>query len=115
MNNKRTASFIDYKEKAVDKLKRVLGIFKENKEEICLLWYWNVTMEDTLRMNYPKLWESFQEIAKCYQEEAWGIYETEADRELMVRFSDAYYGDGCVVSQAMVMAEKPVMLQNFDC
>ena len=33
----------------------------------------------------------------------------------MVGLSDAYYGDGSNVSQMMVMAEKPVMLQNYDC
>ena len=110
-----SASFIDYKEKAVDKLKRVLEIFKENKDDICLLWYWDMAMEEVLRMNYPMLWEAFQEIVECYREEAWGIYETEPYKDLMVRFSDAYYGDGCAISQSMVMDEKPVMLQNFDC
>lgn len=110
-----SASFVDYKEKAVDKLKRVLNIFKENKDDICLLWYWDVAMEDILKINYPGLWEAFREICEQYQQEAWGIYETEADKELMVRFSDAFYGDGGIVSQAMVMAEKPVMLENFEC
>ena len=110
-----SASFIDYKEKAVDKLKRVLEIFKENRDDICLLWYWDATMEETLKTNYPILWEEFHRIAKYYQEEAWGIYETNADKELMVRFSDAFYGDGSAVSQAMVMAEKPVMMENFEC
>ena len=110
-----SASFIDYKEKAVDKLKRVLEIFKESKDDTCLLWYWDVVMEETLKMNYPALWEEFHQIAKGYQEEAWGIFETEADRELMVRFSDAFYGDGGAMSQAMVMAKKPVMLENFEC
>ena len=110
-----SASFIDYKEKAVDKLKRVLKIFKENRDDICLLWYWDATMEETLKMNYPVFWEEFHRIAECYQEEAWGIYEMNADKELMVRFSDAFYGDGCALSQAMVMAGKPVMLENFEC
>lgn len=110
-----SASFIDYKEKAVDKLKRVLEIFKENMESICVLWYWDVVMEETLKANYPALWTEFCQIVERYQEEAWGIFETKADRKLMVRFSDAYYGDGCAVSQMMVMAEKPVMLENFEC
>lgn len=110
-----SASFIDYKEKAVDKLKRVLVIFKENKDDICLLWYWDVVMEETLKTNYPALWTEFCQIVQGYREEAWGIFEIEADRELMVRFSDAYYGDGSAVSQAMVMVKKPVMLENFEC
>lgn len=109
------SSIIDYKEKAINKLQRVLDIFKDNKEEICLLWYWDVIMEDVIRLDYPDLWNELQKIVNQYKEEAWGIYEEEADKDLMVRVSDAYYGDGCVVSQAMVMAGKPVMVQNYDC
>ena len=107
--------FIDYKEKAVDKLKRVLGIFKENRDDICLLWYWDAMPEETLKINYPMLWKEFEQLVRGYREEAWGIFETETNKEWMVRFSDAYYGDGSPVSQAMVMAGKPVMLQNFEC
>lgn len=110
-----SASFIDYKEKAVDKLKRVLEIFKENKEEICLLWYWDVTMEETLKKEYPEFWKEFKNIAEQYKKEAWGIYDEHPNKELMVRLCDAYYGDGSAVSQMMVMEEKPVMLQNFEC
>ena len=110
-----SASFIDYKDKAVDKLKRVLEIFKENRDDLCLLWYWDIAMENTLRENYSGLWKEFCKIANNYQEEAWGIFETEMDKELMARFSDAYYGDGSAVSQAMIMAGKPVMLENFEC
>jgi len=110
-----SASFIDYKEKAVDKLKRVLDIFKENKEEICPLWYWDVAMEETLIKDYPNMWKEFKQIVEQYKKEAWGIYNEQPSRKLMVRLSDAYYGDGSNVSQMMVMAEKPVMLQNYDC
>lgn len=110
-----SSSFIDYKEKAVSKVQRVLDIFKENKEEICLLWYWDVTMEDTLRVNYPDLWNSAYRIMSQYQEESWGIYEDKSDKEMLITLSDGYYGDGCAISQSMVMAQKPVMLQNYDC
>ena len=109
------SSVIDYKEKAIHKLQRVLDIFKDYKEEICLLWYWDVIMEDVLRLDYSDLWNELQNIVNQYKEENWGIYEEESDKDLMVRVCDAYYGDGSVVSKAMVMAKKPVMLQNYDC
>ena len=110
-----SSSFIDYKQKAVDKLQKVLEIFKENRENICLLWYWDTTMEATLQMNYPEYWDAFQTIANDYKKQSWGIYEEIVDKNLLTRFSDAYYGDGCSISQAMVMAKKPVMLQNYYC
>ena len=108
-------SFIDYKEKAIDKLQRVLEIFKENKDDICLFWYWDKSLESTLKEDYIHLWSQFLKIVEQYQEEAWGIYEEDVDKDLIVSLSDAYYGDGSVISQVMVMAEKPVMLQNYDC
>lgn len=108
-------SFIDYKEKAVDKLYRVLEIFKENKDDVCLFWYWDKGLESTLKEDYPDLWNAFLNIVEKYKKEAWGIYEEVVDKDLIVSFGDAYYGDGSVISQAMVMAEKPVMLQNYDC
>lgn len=110
-----SSSFIDYKEKAVRKLKNVLEIFKESKDDICLLWYWDTAMETTLQTTYPEFWDEYQKMVQQYKEEDWGIYEEDVDSKLAVLLSDAYYGDGCKISQAMVMAEKPVMLQNFDC
>ena len=109
------SSIIDYKQKAIDKLQRVLKIFKENSQDICLLWYQDRIMEDILKSNYPDLWEQLQEIVEKYKKDAWGIYEKEIDKEFISYVCDAYYGDGSVISQAMVMAEKPVMLQNYDC
>jgi len=110
-----SSSFIDYKEKAVDKLRRVLDIFRESKDDICVLWYWDTAMEATLQTTYPEFWIEYQKIAARFKEEDWGIYEEDVDSKLAVQLSDAYYGDGCKISQAMVMAQKPVMLQNYDC
>lgn len=110
-----SSSFIDYKEKAVDKLKRVLDIFRESRDDICLLWYWDTSMEVTLQTTYPEYWKVFQQIRKQYRDENWGIYEEELDYTLTVSLSDAYYGDGCKISHEMTIAEKPVMLQNYDC
>ncbi|MBR4981557.1 MAG: LicD family protein [Lachnospiraceae bacterium] len=113
--NINASSFIDYKEKAINKLKNVLKIFKDSKEDICLLWSWNTIMQATVETSYPELWQEYQQVVGQFKEEDWGIYVEDGDPELMVSLCNAYYGDGCKISQAMVMAEKPVMLQNFDC
>lgn len=110
-----SSSFIDYKEKAVDKLERVLDIFRESKDDVCLLWYWDTAMEATLQITYPEHWMEFQGIVQQYREEDWGIYEEELDYSMAIQLSDAYYGDGCKISHEMTKAEKPVMLQNYDC
>ena len=110
-----SSSFIDYKEKAVDKLKRVVDIFREIKNEVCLLWYWDTAMEATLQTTYPEYWIELQKIVQQYREEAWGIYEEELNYSIAVQLSDAYYGDGCKLSHEMTIAKKAVMVQNYDC
>lgn len=113
--NINSSSFIDYKEKAVNKLKKVLEIFHGCQEDICLLWDWDTIMEKTLQETYPELWKAYREIAAKFQQENWGIYQEDIDLEIAVSISDAYYGDGCKMSHEMTAAKKPVMLQNYDC
>ena len=92
-----------------------MEIFKKSKEDICLLWCWDTVMEETLKESYSDLWEDYVRVVEQYQEEYWGIYQENVDSKMAVALCDAYYGDGCALSQDVVMAEKPVMLQNYDC
>lgn len=110
-----SSSVMDHKEKALDKLQRVLKMFEENREEICLIWWWDATTEKILRNNYHDLWKQFQIIVNEYKKQSWGILQEKNDLEFMAELSDAYYGDGSVLSQTMVMMGKKVMLQNYDC
>lgn len=107
--------FAEHGEKAIDKLHSVLHTFKENKEEIVMIWYPNQTIEAALRFTHPDLWESYDEVVQQFLREGWGIYAKDKEEELLVSICDAYYGDACKLSQAVVVAGKPVMLQNFDC
>lgn len=107
--------FAEHGEKAIDKLHSVLHTFKENKEEIVMIWYPNQAIEAALRFTHPDLWESYDEIVQQFLREGWGIYAKDKEEELLVSICDAYYGDACKLSQAVVVAGKPVMLQNFDC
>ena len=107
--------FAEYGEKAIDKLHSVLNIFKENKEEIVMIWYPNQAIEAALRFTHPDLWESYDEAVQQFLLEGWGIYAKDTEEELLVSICDAYYGDACKLSQAVVVAGKPVMLQNFEC
>ena len=88
---------------------------KENSEEIAFVWYPNPKMEDALKVSYPELWNAYIKIVDEYQKQGWCIYAKDLDSKTAVIIGDAYYGDGCALSQDMVMAKKPVMIQNFDC
>lgn len=109
------SGFVERGTKAAEKLKSVLELVKENSEEIAFVWYANPEMETTLKIPYPDLWQDYIQIVENYQNQGWGIYTENTDMEMLTSIGDAYYGDGCALSQKMVMAEKPVMIQNFDC
>lgn len=109
------SGFVERGIRAAEKLKSVLELVKENSEEIAFVWYANLEMETTLKTSYPDLWKDYVQIMEEYRKQAWGIYVENPDWEMLVAIGDAYYGDGCALSQKMVMAEKPVMIQNFDC
>lgn len=99
---------------AAEKLQTVLQMLKENKDEIVLLWYPNEEIETALKKNHPDLWKAYVQIVETYRTEGWGVYADGMDSKVAVKLSDAYYGDGCALSQAMVIAGKPVMIQSFE-
>lgn len=107
-------AFLHYNEKWVDKIANTLGIFRENQEEIALLWRPHPLIENTMKSMRPELLESYQQIRDRYIEEAWGIYDDTADLDRAIAISDAYYGDGSSVVQLYQQTGKPVMIQNVE-
>ena len=107
--------FVERGLKAAEKLQNVLQLLKENSGEIIMVWYPNKEIEAVLKVSHPDLWKAYSEIVEKYRKEGWGIYGEILDAETAVSISDAYYGDACALSQDMVIAEKPVMIQNFEC
>lgn len=107
--------FVEKGRKAVEKLKSVLELVKENKEEITLVWCPNQQIEFVLKKSHPDLWKAYEGIVENFKKEAWGIYADGMEKEKAVLIGDAYYGDTCALSQAVVVARKPVMIQNFEC
>ena len=113
--NNSIGSFLTHREKMVEKIKRVLNTFHENREEIALLWRPHPLMESTIKATCPELWEPYQNIVKQYQKEEWGIYDDTADLDRAVVLSDAYYGDGSSVVELFKVLGKPVMIQDVCC
>nr|MCR4743957.1 hypothetical protein [Lachnospiraceae bacterium] len=92
--------------------KRVLEIFKENRDEIALLWRPHPLMEATVRSIHPELWDEYSRIVEKYKEEKWGIYDDTAELDRAIAISDAYYGDASSVVNLYQKTGKPVMIQN---
>lgn len=98
----------------IDKIKRVLEIFKENKDDVALLWRPHPLIQATLTSMRPELWESYNAIVNDYKSGGWGIFDDSPELDRAIAVSDAYYGDWSSVVQLYKETGKPIMIQNFE-
>ena len=98
----------------LDKIQDVLRIFKENRDEVALLWRPHPLIQATIESMRPALWRDYLQIVNQFQSEAWGIYDSSPDLNRAVALSDAYYGDSSSVVQLCEFAGMPVLIQNVE-
>lgn len=107
-------ALLEQDEKMLEKMKSVFQTFKEQQEEVALLWRPHPLIRTTIETLRPKLWEEYAQIVRQYQQEGWGIYDDTADMDRAVVLSDAYYGDSSSIVQVYQETGKPVMIQNVE-
>lgn len=112
--NTSIAALLTNNEKMLEKMEYVFRVFKENNDEIALLWRPHPLIKATVSSMRPKLWDEYEKLVERYKSEGWGIYDDTADIERAVALSDAYYGDGSSVVQMYQQTGKPIMMQNVD-
>lgn len=108
------STFLRYDEKWIEKVENTLQIFRENKDEMVLLWRPHPLTESTMQSMRPGLLESYRVIRDQYIEEAWGIYDDTAELDRAIILSDVYYGDPSSVVKLYKQTGKPVMIQNVN-
>ena len=113
--NVSISGLMQNKEKILTKMQSVFETFKENQEEITLLWRPHPQMREAVETSNPQLWQDYQAILEQYREEAWGIYDDTPDFDNVVALCDAYFGDTGSVAQRFRVEGKPVMLQDVEC
>lgn len=110
--NVTVSTFLTDNDTALEKMKNVFRIFKENQDEVALLWRPHPLTQATISSMRPHLWAEYEKIRKQYCAEGWGIYDDSADMDRAVILSDAYYGDISSVVYVYQKTGKPIMLQN---
>lgn len=105
-------AFLKHHEKMLAKVCRVLEVFKENRDNITLLWRPHPLIATTISATWPELAENYQDIVEQYKRENWGIYDDSADLDRALTLCDAYYGDRSSVVQLCRQVGKPVLIQN---
>ncbi len=112
--NTGITALLAHDEKWVDKIENVLKTFRENQEEVALLWRPHPLIESTMESMRPSVLAKYRMLKENYIAEGWGIYDETADLDRAVALSDAYYGDGSSVVQLYRQTGKPVMIQNVE-
>lgn len=110
--NTSVSALLHHSEKMLQKMESVFEVFKENQDEVVLLWRPHPLIQPTIESMRPQLWEAYREIRDRYIAEGWGIYDDSADMDRAVILSDAYYGDGSSVVELCQTVGKVVMIQN---
>lgn len=100
--------------KMIKKMKRVFEVFREQREEVALLWRPHPLILSTIKTMRPELRTEYEELVETYLTEGFGIYDDSADLDRAVVLSDAYYGDMSSVVQVYQETGKPVMIQNVE-
>ena len=101
-------------EEWLEKIKGSLKVFKENRDEVALLWRPHPLIEETMKSMRPELLDKYLEIKEGYLREDWGIYDDTVDIDRAVALSDAYYGDNSSVVQLFIQVNKPVLVAAYD-
>lgn len=112
--NTSVGALIKNGEEMVDKIKRVLDTFYENREDVILWWRPHPLIQATIESMHPKLWEEYKVIVDKYIADGWGIYDDTADMDRALAVSDAYFGDPSSLVQLYQELKKPIMIQNVD-
>ena len=107
-------ALLKHEERMLEKMQDAFDIFKEQWDEVALLWRPHPLIKSTISSMRPQLWEAYEQIAGQYIEEGWGIYDDTADLNRAIALSDAYYGDASSVVQLCQKAGMPVMIQNVE-
>lgn len=108
------SDIVTYGSKALDKIKRVLEVFRQNRDVMTPIWHAHPSTQIVLKMKYPKLWKQYKAILEDYLEKDYGIYEDAEDYSRIVAISDAFYGDRDAIMHDFMETKRPVMVANID-
>lgn len=112
--NTSLSAFLKNSDTYFDKVEDVLQIFKENKDDIALLWRPHPLFMQTLESMRAELKERYIQIVQKYKMEQWGIYDKSVELDRAIAVSDAYYGDASSVVQLCQEVGMPILIQSSD-
>ena len=108
------SKLMQQQKKMLDKMYSVFDTFKENKDDIAVIWRPDPLVETTISASNPLLYKEYEKLVDEYKKAGWGIYDDTGDLERVLAIADAYYGDPDKIIQRCRLMKMPVMIQNAD-
>ncbi len=102
------------KETFIEKIRSVLKVFYDNRDQITLLWRPHPLNIATMQSMRPDKLAAYQQTIADYQAAGYGIYDDTADLHRAIALSDAYYGDWSSVVSLYEKTGKPILIQNAE-
>lgn len=112
--NTSIGALLQHNEKMLEKMQYVLEVFRENQDEVALLWRPHPLIKATVESMRPQLWIEYDKLVRKYREEGWGIYDDSSDVDRAIVLSDAYYGDRSSVVFLCQKINKKYFIQNIN-
>ena len=109
-----SSSFVQYKERMIEKMGDTFSVFYDNREEVCVLWSIQPEIKERLKQISYKLYQEYCDLEKEFLDKKLGILDDSIDEKMAVAMCDAYYGEPSHFVQMCRNAKKPVMLQNVE-
>lgn len=109
--------FLSKPDKAIDKLKRNLEIFKNYSSDVQLVWHPYSRTDEFMKINKCPVINEYNSIIEEFKAAGWGIFDETsslADAREVLFGCDAYYGDTCDLAYEAKNNGIPVMLQNIE-
>lgn len=110
--NTGIGALLQHDEKMLKKMEDVFRIFKENRDQVALLWRPHPLIKATVESMRPQLWIEYNKLVGKYCEEGWGIYDDSVDLDRAIALSSAYYGDTSSVVQLCKKVGLSVLIEQ---
>lgn len=108
------STWIQYKEKILDKLYSNLDIFSKSKDHVALILHFDGTIKDELLRLEPELFMEYNNFIKKITENTWFVLGSDSTLKPECQIADAYYGDNSPLVREFQRMNKPVMIQNVE-
>ncbi len=107
---------LQYGEQYLKKLQNVFNMFRDKQNEVILWWHPQPlqTIREALAPRHMQMYLKYENLARTFREENWGIYDEDENEEFAANMCDAYYGDGSSMIRFFYKQKKPVLIQKVD-